>query len=116
MNNSDYTVDCLEEKCKSHISHYVITSYSIHYTKFYEDYPVERSYRDARITSIYEGTTQLQVVAAIRGVTTGSYLNQIRVYEAETVSPKMEYMKRSLIILTDDYEQAVKKVLAADVV
>jgi len=81
---------------------------------FMKDYPVERIYRDARITSIYEGTTQLQVVAAIRGVTTGSYLNQIRVYEAETVSPKLEYMKRSLIILTDDYEQAVKKVLAAD--
>ncbi len=81
---------------------------------FMKDYPVERIYRDARITSIYEGTTQLQVVAAIRGVTTGAYLNQIRVYEAETVSPKLEYMKRSLIILTDDYEQAVKKVLAAD--
>ena len=81
---------------------------------FMKDYPVERIYRDARITSIYEGTTQLQVVAAIRGVTTGAYLNQIRVYEAETVSPKLEYMKRSLIILTDDYENAVKKVVSAD--
>jgi 3-(methylthio)propanoyl-CoA dehydrogenase len=40
---------------------------------FMKDYPVERIYRDARITSIYEGTTQLQVVAAIRGVTTGGY-------------------------------------------
>ena len=81
---------------------------------FMKDYPVERIYRDARITSIYEGTTQLQVVAAIRGVTTGAYLNQIRVYEAETVSPKLEYMKRSLIILTDEYERAVKKVVATD--
>lgn len=81
---------------------------------FMKDYPVERIYRDARITSIYEGTTQLQVVAAIRGVTTGAYLSQIRAYEAERVSPKLEYMKRSLIILTDDYEQAVKKVLATD--
>ncbi len=81
---------------------------------FMKDYPVERIYRDARITSIYEGTTQLQVVAAIRGVTTGSYLNQIREYEAERVSPKLEYLKRSLIILTDDYERAVKKVMAAD--
>ena len=35
---------------------------------FMKDYPVERIYRDARITSIYEGTTQLQVVAAIRGL------------------------------------------------
>ncbi len=81
---------------------------------FMKDYPVERIYRDARITSIYEGTTQLQVVAAIRGVTTGSYLAQIREYEAERVSPKLEYLKRSLIILTDDYERAVKKVMAAD--
>ena len=81
---------------------------------FMKDYPVERIYRDARITSIYEGTTQLQVVAAIRGVTTNAYLNQIRVYEAERVSPKLEYMKRSLIILTDEYERAVKKVVATD--
>ena len=81
---------------------------------FMKDYPVERIYRDARITSIYEGTTQLQVVAAIRGVTTGAYLNQVREYEAERVSPKLEYMKRSLIILTDDYERAVKKVTSAD--
>jgi len=81
---------------------------------FMKDYPVERIYRDARITSIYEGTTQLQVVAAIRGVTTGAYLAQIREYEAERVSPKLEYLKRSLIILTDDYERAVKKVTAVD--
>jgi 3-(methylthio)propanoyl-CoA dehydrogenase len=77
---------------------------------FMKDYPVERIYRDARITSIYEGTTQLQVVAAIRGVTTGAFLEQIRVYEAQKVSPQLEYLKRSLIILTDEYEQAVKKV------
>ena len=54
------------------------------------------------------------MVAAIRGVTTNAYLNQIRVYEAERVSPKLEYMKRSLIILTDEYERAVKKVVATD--
>jgi hypothetical protein len=81
---------------------------------FMKDYPVERIYRDARITSIYEGTTQLQVVAAIRGVTTGAYLNQIREYEAERVSPKLEYLKRSLIILTDEYERAVKKVVSTE--
>ncbi|MDY5387159.1 MAG: acyl-CoA dehydrogenase family protein, partial [Muribaculaceae bacterium] len=44
---------------------------------FMKDYACERIYRDARITSIYEGTTQLQVVAAIRHVTTGTYLNWI---------------------------------------
>ncbi len=81
---------------------------------FMKDYPVERISRDARITSIYEGTTQLQVVAAIRGVTTGAYLNQIRVYESEKVSPELEHLRRALIILTDEYEQAVNKVLLVD--
>lgn len=46
-----------------------------------KDYPIERMYRDARITTIYEGTSQLQVVAAIRGIVTGSYMAQIREYE-----------------------------------
>jgi len=81
---------------------------------FMKDYPVERIYRDARITSIYEGTTQLQVVAAIRGITTGAFLAKIREYEAERVSPQLEYLKRSLIILTDEFEQAVKKVTSFD--
>jgi len=79
---------------------------------FMKDYPVERIYRDARITSIYEGTTQLQVVAAIRGVTTGVFLDQIRKYEAEKLSPELEYLRRALIILTDEYEQAGHKVMA----
>jgi len=39
---------------------------------YMKDYPLEQLYRDARITSIYEGTTQLQVVAAVRGVTSGT--------------------------------------------
>lgn len=81
---------------------------------FMKDYPVERIYRDARITSIYEGTTQLQVVAAIRGVTTGAYLKQIRIYESEKISPELEHLRRTLIILTDEYEQAVNKVVGTD--
>jgi hypothetical protein len=39
---------------------------------YMKDYPLERLYRDARITTIYEGTSQLQVVAAVRGVTSGT--------------------------------------------
>jgi len=49
-------------------------------TGYMKDFPIERIYRDARITSIYEGTTQLQVVAAIRGVNTGTFLSQINEY------------------------------------
>ena len=40
---------------------------------YMKDYPIERLYRDARITNIYEGTSQLQVVAAIRGVTNNTF-------------------------------------------
>ena len=39
---------------------------------YMQDYPLERLYRDARITTIYEGTSQLQIVAAVRGVTSGT--------------------------------------------
>jgi alkylation response protein AidB-like acyl-CoA dehydrogenase len=78
---------------------------------FMKDYPVERIYRDARITSIYEGTTQLQVVAAIRGVTTGGYLNKIREYENEQYKPELETYRRILIAMTDEYEAVVKKVV-----
>ncbi len=77
---------------------------------FMKDYPVERIYRDARITSIYEGTTQLQVVAAIRGVTTGSYLARIKEYEAEVIKPELETYRRILVAMTDEYEVSVKKV------
>ncbi|MBN2263350.1 MAG: acyl-CoA dehydrogenase family protein [Prolixibacteraceae bacterium] len=80
---------------------------------FMKDYPVERIYRDARITSIYEGTTQLQVVAAIRGVTTGGYLAQIREYEKEALKPELEKYRRILIGLTEEYAEAVEKVVAA---
>ena len=78
---------------------------------FMKDYPVERIYRDARITSIYEGTTQLQVVAAIRGVTTGGYLTKIREFEAMTLKPELETYRRILIVMTEEYEASVRKVI-----
>jgi 3-(methylthio)propanoyl-CoA dehydrogenase len=77
---------------------------------FMKDYPIERIYRDARITSIYEGTTQLQVVAAIRGVTTGGYLKQIHAYEAEEIKPELHTYRRVLIQMTEEYAEAVEKV------
>jgi len=77
---------------------------------FMKDYPVERIYRDARITSIYEGTTQLQVVAAIRGVTTNGYLDRIREFEMMELKPELHSYRRTLIGMTDEYERAVKAV------
>ncbi|MBE6314761.1 MAG: acyl-CoA dehydrogenase [Bacteroidales bacterium] len=77
---------------------------------FMKDYACERIYRDARITSIYEGTTQLQVVAAIRHVTTGTYLNYIRDCEAMNVAPEDQAIKEMLIGLTNQYADAVAAV------
>lgn len=71
---------------------------------FMKDFPIERIYRDARITSIYEGTSQLQVVAAIRGVSTGAYLGRIKEFEAEKVKPDMEYLRKMLMDMTAEYE------------
>ncbi|HEY4799028.1 MAG TPA: acyl-CoA dehydrogenase family protein, partial [Bacteroidia bacterium] len=78
---------------------------------FMKDYPIERIYRDARITSIYEGTTQLQVVAAIRGVTTGAYLAQIQEYEKVAIKPETESYRNILIEMTEEYEEAENKVV-----
>lgn len=78
---------------------------------YMKDFPVERIYRDARITSIYEGTSQLQVVAAIRGITTKGYLNQLRQYEQETVKPEQEYLKGILIEQTDSLEKLTNHIL-----
>ena len=57
---------------------------------FMMEYACQRIYRDARITSIYEGTTQLQTVAAIRYVTNGSYSSILREYEAQPCAPEYE--------------------------
>lgn len=77
---------------------------------FMKEYPIERIYRDARITTIYEGTSQLQVVAAQRYVTTGGYLNQIREYEKVPVRAEFEPLKKILVRMTEQYEQAVAMV------
>jgi len=78
---------------------------------FMKDFPIERIYRDARITTIYEGTSQLQVVAAIRGVTTKAYLKKIREYQAMDYVPEVEYLVRRLTAMTDEYEKALDAVL-----
>lgn len=77
---------------------------------FMKDYACERIYRDARILTIYEGTSQLQVVAAIRHVTTSSYLKQIRHYEAQHINPEFDSLRKRLISMTTLYENTVTRV------
>ena len=75
---------------------------------FMKDYTCERLYRDARITNIYEGTTQLQVVAAIRHVTTGTYLKRIKEYETMPLAPELEALRKRLTKMTKMYEKLVE--------
>lgn len=80
---------------------------------FMKDYACERIYRDARILTIYEGTSQLQTVAAIRHVTTGNYLKQIRHYQEQPISPEFNSLKKRLESMTTLYENAVNRVVDA---
>lgn len=77
---------------------------------FMKDYACERIYRDARITSIYEGTTQLQVVAAIRHVTTGTFLSYIKEQEQLECDPADSKVKNTLVFMTQQYANAVEAV------
>lgn len=77
---------------------------------FMKDYACERIYRDARILTIYEGTSQLQTVAAIRHVTTGNYLKQIRYYEAQPINPEFHSLRKKLITMTTLLENSTNRV------
>ena len=81
---------------------------------YMKDYACERLYRDARIMNIYEGTTQLQVVAAINHVTKGTYLEQIMRYEESTRTEATEAMGAQLVELRKVYEQVVERVETID--
>lgn len=77
---------------------------------FMKDYAVERLSRDARITTIYEGTSQLQVVAAIRGVITGGLLAQIMEYETIKPLAETEGIYKMLVEMRSKFEKTVKMV------
>ncbi|MFA6103789.1 MAG: acyl-CoA dehydrogenase family protein [Victivallaceae bacterium] len=62
-------------------------------TGYMKDFNVERYYRDARITNIYEGTTQLQIVAAIGGVITRSNEERIKEFMALPYDGKLLRLK-----------------------
>ena len=81
---------------------------------FMKDYACERIYRDARITSIYEGTTQLQVVAAIGNVTKGIYADQMKVYAAEEVSEEMKPLQARVNAMAEQYRDIVSKIDTAN--
>lgn len=77
---------------------------------FIMEYKCQRLFRDARIFSIYEGTTQLQVVAAIRYITNGTYLSIIKEMLENEVSDDLKPLKERVAKLVDLYEAAINKV------
>ena len=81
---------------------------------FMKDYPCERLYRDARIMNIYEGTSQLQVVAAINAVTKGTFAEQIERYAAGSYSETMAPVVAKLKELTVKFSEMVSRVETLD--
>lgn len=81
---------------------------------FIMEYKCQRLFRDARIFSIYEGTTQLQVVAAIRYITNGTYLSIIKEMLENEVSDDLKPLKERVAKLIELYEAAINKVKEAN--
>ena len=81
---------------------------------FIMEYKCQRLFRDARIFSIYEGTTQLQVVAAIRYITNGTYLSITKEMLESEVSEDLKPLKERVAKLVDLYEAAINKVKEAN--
>ena len=80
---------------------------------FIMEYKSQRLYRDARIFSIYEGTTQLQVVAAVRYITNGTYLGIIKEMLQGEVADDLKPLQERVAKMADRYAEAVEKVKAS---
>jgi len=76
---------------------------------YMRDYPAERYFRDARITTIYEGTSQLQIVAAIKGVTSGTFESFVADWEKRQYEDgELEEQKRRLIEARETVSDAIQ--------
>ena len=74
---------------------------------YMRDYPVERHYRDARITTIYEGTSQLQVVAAVRGVMSGTAQKSFTNFAAGEYEGSLAPLAEKLAGILPVFEEAI---------
>ena len=80
---------------------------------FIMEYKSQRLFRDARIFSIYEGTTQLQVVAAVRYITNGTYLAIMKEMLEAEVSDDLKGLRDRVAKMVEQYEAAVNYVKEA---
>ena len=78
------------------------------------EYKAQRLLRDARIFSIYEGTTQLQVVAAVRYITNGTYLSIMQEMLETEVAPEFKSLKKRIARCVELYTEAIEKMKADD--
>lgn len=83
-------------------------------TGYMRDFPVERLYRDARITNIYEGTSQLQVVAAIRSVMTGLLTQRLTFFAQQVKGEAFAAEAKLLAALTEELTQSIEQVQKAE--
>jgi len=74
---------------------------------YMRDYPVERHARDARITTIYEGTSQLQIIAAVRGVCSGTLENLLAEYTQQEFDPEVNDLPAKLAEGTEQLKKAI---------
>ena len=81
---------------------------------FIMEYKAQRLLRDARIFSIYEGTTQLQVVAAVRYITNGTYLSIMQEMLETEVAPELKLLKKCIARCVELYAEAIEKLKADD--
>ncbi len=111
--------DALTPVCKGMTSEYAnqnaYDAVSVHGgSGFIMEYKCQRLMRDARIFSIYEGTTQLQVVAAARYILNGTYLGIVRELLAEEFAPEFAALRDRLAALADRYEKCIEAVKALE--
>ena len=80
---------------------------------FMKEYACERLYRDARVLSIYEGTSQLQVVAAIKGIANGAYLKRIEEYDQQVSTMELGDQQNAVLAIlrrsTEEYKNLYEK-------
>ncbi|MFC2296813.1 MAG: acyl-CoA dehydrogenase family protein, partial [Prevotella sp.] len=81
---------------------------------FIMEYKAQRLMRDARIFSIYEGTTQLQVVAAVRYITNGTYLNIMQEMLETEVASDLKELKKRVNRCVELYAEAIEKLKTDD--
>ena len=111
--------DALTPVCKGMTSEYAsqnaYDAVSVHGgSGFIMEYKCQRLMRDARIFSIYEGTTQLQVVAAARYIFNGTYAGIIREMLEESFAPDLAALRDRIAALADRYEKSIEAVKALE--